>query len=145
MVFVIYLIIALVFGLIGSSMATSRNRSSGLWFVLCAVFGLFGIIALLLIGKNPGGGTSEASGVLLPPTANFDRTKWQVLSEVDPDIQAAIAKVAPFGDRWVSQLAEKYLAVGDKQYLDSIVSNVIGAAQSAPPGTPRGNNRQQSV
>ncbi len=49
------LIITLVFiGLfawIGTEMAKTRNRNTTTWAILCALFGIFAIIVLALIGK----------------------------------------------------------------------------------------------
>lgn len=47
----IALIIIGLFAWLGSEMAKSRNRSQVTWGILCALFGIFGVIVLALIGK----------------------------------------------------------------------------------------------
>ncbi|WP_164821930.1 PLDc N-terminal domain-containing protein [Sinorhizobium medicae] len=47
---IIYLILAVVFAVIGSEMAKSRNRDAAAWALICALLPLLGIVAL---ERNP--------------------------------------------------------------------------------------------
>ena len=47
----ITLIIIGLFAWLGSEMAKSRNRGQVTWAIVCALFGIFGVIVLALVGK----------------------------------------------------------------------------------------------
>jgi hypothetical protein len=57
--------------------------------------------------------------------AAFDEAKWNALVEFDPDIAAAVERLRPLGGKYVDELAEKFLALNDKQYLDTIVRRIV--------------------
>ena len=63
------------------------------------------------------------------PIASYDKSKWQTLVKYDDDLRNAAARVRPFGDVYEDELAEAYLAVNDKTYLESIVKKVVQDAQ----------------
>lgn len=58
--------------------------------------------------------------------------RWNTLLEVDADVAVAAAKVAAISPAAVDLLAEKYLALNDKTYLDSIVEKVIEHTKANP-------------
>ena len=43
-----------VFGYLGARMARKRNRDPSEWGITCAIFGLLGVIALLILGYKTG-------------------------------------------------------------------------------------------
>jgi len=45
------LAIIALFAWIGAEMAKTRNRSTTVWAIVCALTGIFGVIVLALIGK----------------------------------------------------------------------------------------------
>lgn len=47
----ITLVIIALFAWLGSEMAKTRKRGQVTWAILCALFGIFGVITLALIGK----------------------------------------------------------------------------------------------
>lgn len=49
---------------------------------------------------------------------------WKTLREFDADIQAAVARLEPFGVKAEERLATAYLAVSDKGLLPSIVAKI---------------------
>jgi hypothetical protein len=123
--------IALVFALIGGMMATNRNRNPYGWAILCFFTSIFGLILLAIVGKSD----SKADG-LIPYeglgtafSANYDRKKWEVLKEVDPDIRRAAHQAAEVGPHCENELAEKYLSVNSKEYLTKILDNAIENAK----------------
>lgn len=65
---------------------------------------------------------ASAPRAIASPLAN---PAWKTLKEVDPDIQEAVAKVIIYGRKYEEELAERYLALGDKTYLNSIVERVL--------------------
>ena len=60
----------------------------------------------------------------------FDVKKWDVLKEVDPEISAAVDKVREIDVALESKLAEKYLILGQKEYLGQIVEALIKSRES---------------
>lgn len=65
------------------------------------------------------------------PPGSQDAQKWQALVEIDPDIAAQVKRIAPFGQPYVDELAQKYLAVGDKAYLAQIAAQIVSRAETA--------------
>ena len=64
------------------------------------------------------------------PVSSYDKSKWQTLVKYDDDLRSAAERVRPFGDIYEDELAEAYLAVNDKTYLESIVKKVVQDAQA---------------
>ena len=118
------LLIALVSGLIGGFIANSKGKHVFLWFILCALFPLVGLIVLLLSKSN-----------LQPPqaalaTSGYDDARWSALLAYDPDLKAAADRVAPYGQACVDRLARDFLALNDKSYLDRIVDEITRDADA---------------
>jgi ribosomal protein L7/L12 len=70
-----------------------------------------------------------------PPAApstsvNFDRAKWNALLQYDPEVAAAAKSLSGLDPKWTDELASSYLALGDKQYLPTIVSQILERSQS---------------
>jgi hypothetical protein len=140
MVFVIiYLILSVVFAIIGSEMAKSRNRDAAAWALICALTGLLGIIVLAVAGPAE---SQAAHPVALPsPTAqpskssafsvlpSYDEYKWQALIEIDDDIANSVKLIEPYGQKYLHDFATKYLAIGDKEYLLVLTEKIITNAR----------------
>lgn len=82
----------------------------------------------------------QAGGAAPPPYApspyapakngsGLDLRRWNTLVELDPEIAAAAEQVRAAGPGYEMQLAEKYLAVNDKQYLAAAVTKVLEQAR----------------
>lgn len=65
------------------------------------------------------------------PQVNDDARKWQALVELDPEIAAQAKRVAAFGQPYLNELAQKYLAIGDKAYLAQIADAIVTRAETA--------------
>ena len=52
MEWIIAAVIALIFGAIGRNMADKRGRNAWVWFVICALTSLIGVIVLALMGST---------------------------------------------------------------------------------------------
>lgn len=60
-------------------------------------------------------------------TQRFDKKKWDVLKEVDSDISYAAKRVSALDPGLEYELAEKYLVLGQREYLEKIVDATIEA------------------
>jgi len=58
-----------------------------------------------------------------------DAEKWNALVRFDEDIRASADRLAPFGQRWVDELAAAYMAIGDKSYLPKIETRLRAEAE----------------
>lgn len=65
------------------------------------------------------------------PETSQDARRWQALAEVDGDIAAQVKRIAPFGQTYVDELAQKYLAIGDKGFLAQIADQIVSRAEAA--------------
>jgi hypothetical protein len=68
---------------------------------------------------------------------SYDREAWRRIVESDADLAGVVSILADYGDQYVDELAEEYLAVGDKRRLPEIVDGIIGRAGKSV--APRGN------
>lgn len=59
--------------------------------------------------------------------SSYSENKWKVLKEVDPEIRAAVQKVIEVDEKLERVLADKFLAVGNKDYLAELVKNITEA------------------
>lgn len=59
----------------------------------------------------------------------YDKEKWRALVEYDPDIGRVVSALAPYGQKYVDQLAKAYLALNDKEYLPMIVKKILATAR----------------
>lgn len=68
---------------------------------------------------------AQDGGTAIP---NYDLAKWEALVSFDPDIARAVEDVRPYGERWVHELAQNYLALNDKIYLERISQTIVERA-----------------
>ena len=109
-------------------MAGSRGRSSVAWFFICFLTGLIGIILLAVSGPvRPSGQIYTQHAIA---QAGFDRRRWETLKDVDPEIAAAASEVRQYGSVYEDMLADKYLSLNDKSYLQALVAKLKESAQS---------------
>ena len=76
---------------------------------------------------NPNGTFATGNSVETGPI-QIDSAKWNALVQYDKDVSAAVAKVQPYGAKWVNELAVAFLAINDKSYLPAIVEQIIRRA-----------------
>jgi len=120
---VVYVLIMVVFGVIGATLAESRNREPVVWGIICALFPLLGILILLALGSQST--LLNHSSTINASTAQHDAHKWETLKQVDPEIAAAAAKANAVDAEAEKLLAKKYLTLNDKSYLDTMVKKAI--------------------
>jgi hypothetical protein len=63
------------------------------------------------------------------PKKDYDTVRWAALLEVDEEIAAAEKAISAFGTKFVDELAQKYLALGDKAYLPALVAKISEAGR----------------
>lgn len=119
----LYLAAGVPFAIMGGVMASNRNRSVIGWALVCFLLDLIGVVILAVAGDANAGPQAEKA-------ANFK--KWKTLTEVDPDIAAAAARASAIGAHVEQALAEKYMVLNEKTYLNSIVELVTANPGSLP-------------
>jgi hypothetical protein len=62
----------------------------------------------------------------------YDKVKWRALLENDADIARSAAALAPFGEKYVAELATAYLVLNDKEYLPMIFKKIASAVRKDP-------------
>ncbi|MBX9925700.1 MAG: hypothetical protein K2Y05_05030 [Hyphomicrobiaceae bacterium] len=127
------LVIVLLSGVIGGFIASAKGKNAFLWFVLCALLPLVGHLILAFSSSN-----HEAVQVtkhmlaskVTDEVAAYDTAKWAALIKYDPDIASAADKARTLNPDLEKDLAEAYLALGDKSYLPSILAKLeVSAAE----------------
>jgi hypothetical protein len=67
-----------------------------------------------------------------PQTYNgftYDKAKWDALMRYDGDISRVVEALAPYGQKYVDELAAGYLAINDKAYLPMIIQKIVASAK----------------
>ncbi|WP_150128961.1 hypothetical protein [Rhizobium phaseoli] len=126
----IFIVVGLVFGLVGSAMAKSKNKEPVLWFFICAFTGLIGIIILAVLKAEQTGpvvaitqdGQTTNRVISMKPE---DWRKWQALVDLDPEIAAAASTARDRSPECEVILAEKYMTLNDKNYLSAALSKAL--------------------
>lgn len=147
-------------GVIGYFLARSKGREPVLWAIICGVTWIGIIVLVVLPARSPtiSAQSYERSRNFEAPrewpttritfpsdsltkavtaahdqqaTITFDQKKWAALLTVDADIAAAAEQVRPLGVSYVNELADTYLALNEKSYLPTIVSNILEKAKRA--------------
>lgn len=69
-------------------------------------------------------GSSTQTSVVTGTNGSYDASKWQALVEVDTEIAAEVKRISLYGQSYVDDLAQKYLAISDKNYLSQIANQI---------------------
>jgi hypothetical protein len=59
----------------------------------------------------------------------YDKERWRLLLRNDADISRLVTALAPYGQKYVDQLAAAYLASNDKHYLPMILTEIVASAR----------------
>lgn len=137
------LVIPLIFGVLGAAIAASKNRNPIGWGLLCFLLPLLGLI--ILVFQKTQTSTEEKIAVALAgadmaqigsggrSSANVvESPKWKALVELDPEIADAADKARRYGVYYEALLAQKYLPLNDKQYLQGALEKVLEEARTQP-------------
>lgn len=134
---ILYFILALITGFIGARIARRKGRDTTVWFLICALTGGLGIIALLIGEDAPDHAPRQLQTFRsLPPlpssksarTPPYDAAKWKTLLEVDPELRARHDEIAVFGPQYVEAFASKYMQLSDRSYTSMIADAVLKIA-----------------
>ncbi len=60
---------------------------------------------------------------------SYDRERWRLLLRNDADISRLVTALAPYGQKYVDELAAAYLALNDKDHLPMILREIIASAR----------------
>ncbi len=61
--------------------------------------------------------------------SSYDNEKWRLLLRNDADISRLVTALAPYGQKYVDEFAAAYLALNDKEYLPTILRQIIASAR----------------
>lgn len=67
---------------------------------------------------------------LTPAPPSYDLAKWNALVQYDADIKRIFDALAPFGQKYVDEFAQAFMALNDKNYLPQIVETILATAKS---------------
>jgi hypothetical protein len=117
--FFLYLLIEVLFGLAGAGVARRRGRGPLIWFFVCFCFTWIGLVILFCLPKW------RVTVSLIP---RYDQAKWQALVASNADVAAAVEKLAPYGKYYVDDLASAVLGAGSKQDRPAAIARVLEKA-----------------
>jgi hypothetical protein len=140
----IFIVVMIVSGVVGASIASSRSESVVGWFLICFFLPLIGhiLLAVLPSPDNADVQVEQAARPLqiandnltaeraaasnpfqgLPPVSVDER--WNMLVEYDPLLREAAALVAPLGPDSVGKLRDAYFVLQDRSLVPGIVARI---------------------
>ncbi|MGR9399867.1 hypothetical protein ACU8M5_08960 [Rhizobium leguminosarum] len=124
----IFIVVGIIFGLIGSAIAKRKNKEPVLWFIICAFTGLIGIIILAVLKSEQTivaitqDGQTTSRVISMKPE---DWKKWQALVDLDPEIAVAASTARNRSPECEVNLAEKYMTLNDKNYLSAALGKAL--------------------
>jgi hypothetical protein len=120
----ISLLVHVGLGAAGAVVARRKNRSALLWFIVCFIFVLFGLLFLAFMPKRaPRGGPAIA-------LAANDAEKWAMLLASDAEVADAAAKLRSYGERYEAGFASALLSRADGSDRRSIIENALARARA---------------
>lgn len=109
------------------SQANQALEIAGKHLLIAMLVGL--VLGLLLNFLMPSQTAQPKATQSSGDTTAQNMARWNTLVELDPDIAAAAKQARDAGHTYEHQLAEKYLALNDKQYLAAALAHVLEEAQ----------------
>ncbi|MDX2263526.1 MAG: hypothetical protein NW215_00950 [Hyphomicrobiales bacterium] len=58
-------------------------------------------------------------------------SRWETLVRYDPDINAAVGQLTPFGNSAIAQFKDAYLTLQDKEIIPALVSDIIESTKAS--------------
>ncbi len=147
----IFIVIPIVSGFIGASIAKGRDRSALGWFAICFFLPLLGHILLAVLPSEAAPAATSTPVVAvaapvrnthapvaapiadaapprvealfnLPPVSPAER--WRYLVEYDPTLRDAAAQLAPLGPEAVDKLRDAFFALQDRTLVPNVVARI---------------------
>lgn len=113
----------------GAYVAKARGKKPALWAIICALSPLAGVLLLAASSrpsaKRPQLSVPEAGMSTTGSFSQAELKRWKTLVELDPDIAAAAAIARKKGIGCEMILAEKYLTLNDKSYLQPALEEAL--------------------
>ena len=66
----------------------------------------------------------------LNTSPTYGINKWNALIQYDPDIKRVVDALAPFGQKYVDEFAQAFMAIDDKNYLPQIIEKILATAKA---------------
>jgi hypothetical protein len=89
-------------------------------------------ISITRSDRTFGAQTQVSSGSRPPDQFNsegYDLKKWNALIQYDPDLKRISDALTPYGQKYLDQFAQAFLAINDKNYLPQIVQTILETAK----------------
>jgi hypothetical protein len=139
------LIIAVLLGLVPAYIAQKKGRSFVGWWIYGALLFIVALPHAIIMDPLPDSEEAMKHDALVASVRtrhNLDHAqkpekpqtlnRWQALTRYDPEIQAAVEELRPFGVLWVDKLGRDFFALNeDKSYLPKIIEKLKEEAQQA--------------
>jgi len=115
------LIIALVFGIMGSIVASTKKKSSVLWFIIC----FFLPLAVLIILVIPYDEKSENKKFENKESESEINKKLEMLIKYDDNFKVAYEKLDKYGAKAKQKFKEVYAYIGKPEKVNEIIEKII--------------------
>lgn len=73
---------------------------------------------------------TSQSDELTPAPPSYDLQKWNALVQYDADIKRIVDALMPFGQKYVDEFAQAFMALNDKNYLPQIIEKILASAKA---------------
>jgi hypothetical protein len=77
---------------------------------------------------------SSIGGSQTPPPVEevptYDLVRWNALVQYDADIKRIVEALAPFGQKYIDEFAQAFMALNDKNYLPQIIEKILATAKA---------------
>lgn len=130
-----YIVLGTILSIVIGNVANSKGKDFWGYFLLSLFFSpLIGILILIASASN-GGSKTTIDKPGLPE-------KWSILKDIDPEIRSASERARNLSYQHELVLAEKYLTLDDKKYLEDLLKSVmeddnIASSEKSKSNTPR--------
>ena len=97
------------------------------FFLMAPFLNSIGVVTFVL-GGFLAFAASPSAGNLGGPAYNLE--KWNGLVQYDADIKRIVDALAPFGQKYVDEFAQTFMALNDKNYLPQIIEKILATAKA---------------
>lgn len=90
--------------------------------IIAAAIGLIAQMASSIGGSQPPSPVDEV------PT--YDLVRWNALVQYDADIKRIVDAFTPFGQKYIDEFAQAFMALNDKNYVPQIIEKILATAKA---------------